>query len=483
MIAFSGPELGIVSVVNIGGRGLRALTRGDTPSWSPDGSRIAVYRPDDWALVVVRPDGSGEKRIGGSVWLGPPAAWSPDGGRLAFVERDFPFQLRVANADGTGIEVLVNDSAGRLTSPAWSPDGRRIAYVSEATVPTVDVVGAGGGKPRTLARNALGPAWSPDGRWLAFTPENTTQLFVVPAGGGRRRPVTHDPPTARIWGTAAWARDGRLLYSHLPGEDFELMTVRADGSEPRQLTHDFVGDREPAWSPDGTRVAFVREVAEEPNFTNDEIFVMRDDGSGVRRLTRHAREDSAPAWSPDGRRIVFARRLSRNSIGLAVMNADGSGVHVLVRHGFNEGPTWSPDGRRIAFAREVWFGDVPRKQLYVVNADGTGLRPLLPGDDHDQTDPDWAPDGGRILFVRHTPCGRNCDAPSLVTIRPDGAGEQTISPSGGFEQPSWSPDGRMLVALAGQVLHFLRADGTGVRSIPAVLAEKYDPAWQPLSRP
>ena len=154
---------------------------------------------------------------------------------------------------------------------------------------------------------------------------------------------------------------------------------------------------------------------------------MHADGSHIRRLTTHAGEDEDPAWSPDGRRIAFARRTSTTGIGLAVMNADGSHVRILVADGldssltFNVSPTWSPNGVQIAFIRNGGPG-----RLWLVNVDGTNVHPLIATDENDETDPAWSPDGSRIIFLRHHPCGGNCDVPSLLTVKPDGTGEQTV---------------------------------------------------------
>jgi dipeptidyl aminopeptidase/acylaminoacyl peptidase len=161
------------------------------------------------------------------------------------------------------------------------------------------------------------------------------------------------------------------------------------------------------------------------------LYAMNPNGTGVTRLTSKA-VDNDPAWSPDGSSIAFVRGFDAGDAGIYVIDADGTGARRLTDGGglidfTDDGPVWSPDRTRIAFARggrepgaETGNGDI-----YVVNVDGTNLVQLT-NDPVIQSQPAWSPDGSRIAFV-HLPDGMNGRTARICTIGADGTGIRCLS--------------------------------------------------------
>jgi Tol biopolymer transport system component len=264
------------------------------------------------------------------------------------------------------------------------------------------------------ARNRPGSVWNGD-------------IYVVNADGGGKTRLTSDPAEEF---DPAWSPDGTTIaFSRFTGRRFQIFVMNADGTGAVQLTHGDSAARDAAWSPDGRRIAFTRCRG------SCDIYVMNADGSDERRLTYGEHPgDQAPTWSPDGGRIAFA-----DLTGLFVTTAEGGEWQRLTDGpADDDNPAWSPTGPKIAFdgSRGLFHGDI-----YVVNADGTGMSNVtdsLPLD----SNPSWSADGRRIAFMRK----RNRRSRARVFVmNADGSAQTNLRAIGdAYSRPSWSPDGTRL---------------------------------------
>ncbi len=225
------------------------------------------------------------------------------------------------------------------------------------------------------------------------------------------------------------------------------------------------------------RIAFHSEVS-----GNFDIWVMNADGSQPTQLTTAPARDIEPDWSPDGKRIVFASgRDDPENLQLYVMNADGSDQRRLlptVTPWDNWSPAWSPDGQYIAFQsnRNV---QTTGFDLYVVRADGTDERPLVvaPGNQYHVS---WSPDGKRIVYVS------DADGDGEIWVaNADGSDPVQLTDNYAEEAwPRWSPDGRWILFQSTRDgfwrLYIMRPDGSDVQSVSVPgLGQDEMGAWSP----
>jgi Tol biopolymer transport system component len=453
------------------------------PAWSPDGSRIAYVHTSgpNHDIWLMNADGSNPVRLthGPDLDLNP--TWSPDGSKLAFESnRTGSPEIYVMNADGSHVSRLTN-TPGFDGSPAWSPDGRQIAFVSDRDGPGIYVMQSDGSDVRKVVGGKqvgpLDPEWSPDSASLAYASssgaEMGTGINVIDLVSGHTRSLTDlgDLCCPSWRPRPEQVEIGKIAFSK-GGPSGGIYLMNPDGSGVERLTSD-PGDIDLAWSPDGSRIAFVRFRG-----GNADIYVMNANGSEVVRLTRDG-ANSAPAWSPDGRKIAFARAAPGNT-DIYVMDPDGSNVTNLTNDPLLESaPAWSPDGSRIAFS--AYVSPPGPVHIYTMGADGTS-RTKITDSELDDGSPAWSPDGRSIAFVR--------DSGSIIVVEPDGSEPREVVNPGGLTgglgltfYPAWSPDGTKILFQSGpngsdQRIYVVNVDGSGFHNVGS--GNGLDPTWQPV---
>jgi Tol biopolymer transport system component len=301
--------------------------------------------------------------------------------------------------------------------------------------------------------------------------------------------------TAQAWP----GLNGYLAYgSNRTGSLFsdDVYVSPLDVETAKQLTFRRADDGQPAWSPDGRRLAF-----KTAQFGSNQLAVITADGTGETLLTRTFRfSEGQPAWSPDATKLLY-RRTPENPL---VQNGDTWVLDVaasaqdptlpvtqavLLRTGDERYPSYSPDGTQIAFRGDLDLAEPSGdEEIYVMNADGTNVRQLTSNADFDSA-PSWSPDGGWILFER-APAGTfttgvEAQEKDVYVMRADGTDVRRLTDSPGLDEgPEFSPDGTRIAFSSArdgqQEIYVMDADGANPRRLTDNPARDESPDWQTL---
>ena len=236
-------------------------------------------------------------------------------------------------------------------------------------------------EPKFVPKGTIAFATNRDG-------DKNWEIYEVKVDGTGLRNLSRCPEGSDI--EPAWSPDGRKIAFVSDRNGFlnqDIYLMDADGSNQVRLTYDEAKDYDPAWSPDGKKIAFVSDRYSTPQQGNDDIFVMNSDGTHIVRLTEDPEYDFAPQWSPDGKYILFtSSRYGGQEI--FIMKADGScKMRLTVTEDIYEWtPVWSPDGLGIAFAK----GKGDDYDICIMDRGGREVRKVL-DDPYEDRDPSWRP--------------------------------------------------------------------------------------------
>ena len=422
------------------------------PSWSPDGQWIAFSSdrgsPMDFAkgrwehlhfvdIYLVRPDGSGLKRLSHGDFCGSPK-WSPDSASVVAycMPAGDTWTFRVALRRGglaegetalrridiaTGKAKPVDAGPGVKMFPSVLRSGE-IAFLC-ADVQAQGVFYASG--KAGPAGDVRWPAWSPDGSKVVYGRETS------PPPGAPRKLFSKNPQY-ELYSTGilpAYDRSGeRYVATAIAtnGRDATLMLGAGDGP-PKRL---FESKDEliifPQWSPRGETIIFgIGKFASFLDFAigakkpidpvngGAQIAAILADGSGFRKITSGANNNGFASYAPDGERIVY-RTTGPEGDGLRIMNLKDRTVMSLTAE-YDNFPVWSPRGDLIAFVRRL---DGDNFEVFTIRPDGTDLRRLTNSKGND-AHLAWSPDGEKIVFSS-TRMGFKDEAPYTFAPQPYG---------------------------------------------------------------
>lgn len=472
------------------------------PSWSPDGTRLAVAALHPVAgtsdkrsvVTILRSDGSGVEQTFPLDWIASGVEWASNGEQILIQDMS-PDESAWATGHNAYVLSLSNGEIRKvsraLLSAAWSPDGTEMVVVPAQPGQVLIVKLDGTSRPIGPLPAGTTPklaAWSPDGNEIAVfgttKTEQEASLYLVTISTGQVRraalaaesldDLEYSPDGKQLLVSAAhpglsnhssrWLRRSQWVYDL----STEKLTALTDGEG---------FDSHGVWAPvstTSTAPAVNGEIAFASDLDGDfEIWLMNADGSSPHQLTDNPAADLSPAWSPDGSRLAFISNRDGND-ELYTMNADGSDARRLTEtpDASESFPAWSPDGQFISFDSDRggnW-------DIYIVNSDGSNLRRLTdhPGEDWISS---WSPDGSKIAFE-----SKRDGNYEIYVVNLDGSNLQRLTQNTVQDGvPKWSPDGSKIAFFSRRdgnpEIYVVNTDGSNPLRLTNRAGDDSFPAW------
>jgi len=473
------------------------LQEASHPDWSAKGGLVALqcYKGGTFHIWTMKPDGTGLKQLTFGHGDDREPRISADGKTIAFAsDRAFEGSYDIWTVD------VSSGSLKRITSgpedefgPNWSPDGRSLVFISGTGTAgkEIKLVNLVNGKRSSLVTASPktqleAPSLSPDGRKLAYvrfetsdppvgrpTPLDDARLVIVPVAGGAslyEGKAVDAFPFPAVWRTNAelyYTGDGRIIKINMLEGVEAPISFRAPIPLARPIyapkRHDFdsavehpvKGIYAPALSPDARSVAFV---------ALNQLYVMPIGGNPV-AITHDSFYKQGPAWSPDGRWLAYVS--DRDGVENIYLHSINAGNDMADRRLFPSDsaqimPAWSPDGKLIAFQTETMatmVGDVATREIRTL----TGPT-FFPGR------ASFAPNGKTVAIATLWPYTKRFrEGTSLIVTVDLTSGKQRKFEPAPFESittrtedgPVYSPDGRSIAFVMGDLLYAMAVDTDG----------------------
>ncbi len=471
------------------------------PTWSPDGQRIAfqAYRDSTWNIWTINRDGSGLRRETSGPFDDREPYWSPDGRRIAFSsDRSGTYDVWTLTLGSGAVQQITSGDANEF-APAWSPNGREIAYVSDRPKRGVYAAAVSSRAERLVqedARTIAAPSWSPDGERMAYVAFAGARSYLVSAGNNIAEPNEDVFPFRAQWiagDSLLYTSDGKIKTRPASGGPARVIDFSAEVSFTRAAftakgrsfglkgPQPVRGMMHPDIAPDGSRIVFAA--------LGDLWLVPATEGDVTpARLTHDAFVDTDPAWSPDGTQLAFSSDRD-GSMDLWIRDMKSGSDRKIASRAMSA--AWSPDGARIAFLD-------PESQLQIVEVASGQVRKA-----HDRLNepgrPSWLPGGRALVMGALRPYStRFREGTNQVLLVPIDLGSQPSSSAGAAKDrwfnplphksvgmredfgPAWSPDGSQLAAIVDGHLAVLPIGSNGVplgrpKRLSAELAST--PSW------